>query len=102
LRLVSALLLAWGELGSHEALAQAGQGLSPAPPEVQEDAPVGTPRAGSLSERLDRSNGVIAPPASIADTDPGIVKPAPSTGATAMPVIPPPGTPGGDPKVQPK
>ena len=73
-----------------------------APPDVRDDAPAGSRGAGSLSEQLDRSKGVIVPPASTANTDPGIVKPAPSTGATSMPVIPPPGTPGGDPNVQPK
>jgi len=55
-----------------------------------------------LSERLDRSNGVIAPPASTAGTDPGMVRSAPDMGSTAMPVIPPPGAPGGNPDVQPK
>lgn len=51
---------------------------------------------GSLSQQLSRSNGVICPP----PIDPAIKKPAPSTGS--MPVIPPPGTPGGNPNVQPK
>jgi hypothetical protein len=46
----------------------------------------------TLSEKLD----LICPP----DVDPGIKAPAPDTGK--MPVIPPPGSPGGDPKVQPK
>ena len=56
--------------------------------------------SGSLSDRLARSGGVIAP----ADpgVDPGIVRPTPDTGEATMPVIPPPGTPGGDPDVQPK
>jgi hypothetical protein len=50
----------------------------------------------SLSDKLDKSNGVICPP----DVDPGIKAPTPSAGK--MPVIPPPGSPGGDPSVQPK
>ena len=50
----------------------------------------------TLSEKLDQGGGVICPP----DVDPGIKAPAPDTGK--MPVIPPPGSPGGDPKVQPK
>jgi hypothetical protein len=50
----------------------------------------------TLSERLDQGGGVICPP----DVDPGIKTPAPETGK--MPVIPPPGSPGGDPRVQPK
>jgi len=98
LRFAAALLLAWGGLGAPEARAQADQGQPVAPPAVRDDAPTGP----SLSERLDRSKGVIVPPASTANTDPGIVKPAPSTGTRSMPVIPPPGTPGGDPNVQPK
>jgi hypothetical protein len=50
----------------------------------------------SLSDKLDQGGGVICPP----DVDPGMKAPAPDTGK--MPVIPPPGSPGGDPKVQPK
>ena len=49
----------------------------------------------TLSQELS-TNGVICPP----DIDPGMKAPAPNTGK--MPVIPPPGTPGGDPNVQPK
>ena len=50
----------------------------------------------TLSDKLDQGSGVICPP----DVDPGMKTPAPQTGK--MPVIPPPGSPGGDPKVQPK
>jgi hypothetical protein len=50
----------------------------------------------TLSEKLDQGSGVICPP----NVDPGIKVPTPETGK--MPVIPPPGSPGGDPKVQPK
>src|SRR3954452_17273931 len=98
LRFAAVLLLAWGGLGAPEARAQADQGQPVAPPVVRDDAPTGT----SQSERLDRSKGVIVPPASNTNTEPGPVKPAPSPGAGSMPVIPPPGTPGGDPNVQPK
>jgi hypothetical protein len=49
-----------------------------------------------LGERLNKSNGVICPP----DVDPAMKAPTPDAGKT--PVIPPPGTPGGDPNVQPK
>jgi len=49
-----------------------------------------------LSDKLDQGGGVICPP----NVDPGMKTPAPETGK--MPVIPPPGSPGGDPKVQPK
>lgn len=50
-----------------------------------------------LSEKLDRSEGVICPPAGV---DPEIASPPPGGGKT--PVIPPPGSPGGDPSVRPK
>ncbi|HET8919128.1 MAG TPA: hypothetical protein VFN27_05565 [Xanthobacteraceae bacterium] len=50
----------------------------------------------TLSERLDQGSGVICPP----NVDPGIKAPTPETGK--MPVIPPPGSPGGDPNVKPK
>ncbi len=50
----------------------------------------------SLSDKLARTDGVICPP----DVGPDIRLKAPDTGTT--PVIPPPGTPGGDPTVRPK
>jgi hypothetical protein len=50
----------------------------------------------TLSEKLDQTAGVICPP----DIDPAIKVPTPNAGKT--PVIPPPGSPGGDPSVQPK
>jgi hypothetical protein len=50
-----------------------------------------------LSDQLPRSKGVICPPAGI---DPGIS--VPPSGGGRTPVIPPPGTPGGDPSIQPK
>jgi hypothetical protein len=50
----------------------------------------------TLSDRLARSDGVLCPP----NVDPDIRVPPPGGGK--MPVIPPPGSPGGDPGVQPK
>jgi hypothetical protein len=50
----------------------------------------------TLSEKLGQTNGVICPP----EIDPAIKAPTPKGGNT--PVIPPPGSPGGDPNVQPK
>jgi len=64
-------------------------GDGPRPPESQ--------GSSNLSERLGRTGGVICPPAGV---DPDIRAPAPGGGST--PVIPPPGTPGGDPSVRPK
>ena len=63
-------------------------------------APEGTTtgqRAEPLGDKLARSDGVLCPPAGI---DPEIRAPTPDTGDT--PVIPPPGSPGGDPNVRPK
>jgi len=109
--LAAALLLASAGSSPAEAWAQADNLLPPAPPEVQEKTPQATtpaeppaaaPDMGApLSEELERSEGVIVP------ADPGVdrdmVQPPPDTGGAAtMPVIPPPGTPGGDPNVRPK
>ncbi len=54
---------------------------------------------GTLSEKLGRTNGVIRPQQ---DIDPGIAKTAPVPNPDSTPVIPPPGSPGGNPQVQPK
>jgi hypothetical protein len=51
----------------------------------------------SLSEQLARSDGVICPPPGV---DPHIKAPTPEGGS--MPVIPPPGSPVGDPNIRPK
>ena len=51
----------------------------------------------TLSEKLERSDGVVCPPAGV---DPEIA--VPPTGGGRTPVIPPPGSPGGDPTVRPK
>jgi hypothetical protein len=60
--------------------------------------PAVPPASGTLSSDLNRSGGVITPPAGI---DPEIKQTPPPTGST-MPIIPPPGTPGGNPAVKPK
>ena len=54
-------------------------------------------RAEPLGDKLARSDGVLCPPAGI---DPEIRAPTPDAGNT--PVIPPPGSPGGDPSIRPK
>jgi hypothetical protein len=57
-----------------------------------------TGQAGEpLADRLAKSNGVLCPPAGV---DPEIRAPTPQTGKA--PVIPRPGSPGGNPDVQPK
>jgi hypothetical protein len=63
-------------------------------------APQGTTtgqRTEPLGDKLARSDGVLCPPAGV---DPAIRAPTPDTGNT--PVIPPPGSPGGDPTIRPK
>jgi hypothetical protein len=56
-----------------------------------------TTGSANLSDELSRSKGVICPPAGV---DPGIS--VPPIGGGVTPVIPPPGTPGGDPGLVPK
>jgi hypothetical protein len=63
-------------------------------------APEGTTtgqRAEPLADKLARADGVLCPPAGI---DPEMRAPMPDIGKT--PVIPPPGSPGGDPSIRPK
>jgi hypothetical protein len=55
-----------------------------------------SPGDQTLSKRLERTEGVICPP----EIDPDITARTPQGGR--MPVIPPPGSPGGDPTVRPK
>jgi hypothetical protein len=68
------------------------------------DARVGAPRSNettgsrTLSDQLAETKGVICPPVGV---DPGITA-APPTGGSLMPVIPPPGNPGGDRNLQPR
>ena len=63
-------------------------------------APEGTTTGQSgepLGDRLAKSHGVLCPPAGV---DPEMRAPTPDTGNT--PVIPPPGSRGGDPNLRPK
>jgi hypothetical protein len=83
LRMIAAALVS---LAAFAATSQAEDAKAPTPP-------------GSLSDKLDRTDGVIKPPA---DVDPKISKPAPELRPNSMPVIPPPGSPGGRQDVQPK
>ena len=54
-------------------------------------------RAEPLGDKLARSDGVLCPPPGV---DPEMHAPTPDAGKT--PVIPPPGSPGGDPTIRPK
>jgi hypothetical protein len=69
------------------------------PPDVKGDPPtIGRGDSSEpLSDKLARSKGIICPPAGI---DPEIQVKPPEGGT--LKVIPPPGSPGGDPRVQPK
>ena len=70
------------------------------PPHSGAAVPEGTTtgqRPEPLGDKLARSDGVLCPPAGV---DPEMHAPAPDTGKT--PVIPPPGSPGGDPTIRPK
>jgi hypothetical protein len=57
-----------------------------------------SPPSGNLSDRLDRSKGVIQPPQTV---DPGMQVSPPNPDAR-MPVIPPPGSRDGDRTIEPK
>ena len=62
--------------------------------------PTETPSTETLSDRLKRNNGVLVPPAAMMDEK--IHVPAPVPNPNTTPVIPPPGSSGGDPDVQPR
>jgi hypothetical protein len=85
------------------ALAQSRANPSPengaaCPPDTKGEPPtVGGGSSEPLSDKLARSKGVICPPAGV---DREIQVTPPSGGH--LKVIPPPGSPGGDPNVQPK
>jgi hypothetical protein len=66
---------------------------------IDPDDPLATGSTGNLSDRLERSDGVIRPP-DTATPDMNVPAPVPDPGTT--PVIPPPGAPGGNRNVDPK
>lgn len=53
----------------------------------------------TLGDKLAKSDGVLCPPSNV---DPAMRAPAPNSDNSNTPVIPPPGSPGGDPSVRPK
>ncbi len=80
--------------------AAAAQGTGSAcPPGTTQNAPtLGQKDDGKpLSDKLAQSKGIICPPAGV---DPQMRQAPPEGGA--IKVIPPPGSPGGNPNVQPK
>ena len=73
--------------------------MASAPPRGT-DTPDGTTTGQAsepLGDKLAKSDGVLCPPSGV---DPEMRAPTPDAGN--MPVIPPPGSPGGDPTVRPK
>ncbi|HJU19005.1 MAG TPA: hypothetical protein VJ770_21325 [Stellaceae bacterium] len=78
-----------------QANARNGNGV-PAP--QQQPQPGSSAAPGTLSHELNRSGGVLYPPPT---GDGGVIAP-PNQGTSSTPVIPPPGSPGGNPRVQPK
>jgi hypothetical protein len=86
---------------SGAAIAQAPPLPATPPQATAPPSPQGTTTGQSrepLGDKLAKSDGVLCPPAGV---DPDMHAPAPSTDGR-MPVIPPPGSPGGDPNVKPK
>ncbi|MGO4573186.1 hypothetical protein [Microvirga sp. 2TAF3] len=76
----------------------------PAPQEMPAEKmkpkdPAETGSTETLSDKLEKSNGVIRPPAT---STPEMTVPAPVPNPGTTPVIPPPGSPGGNQSVQPK
>jgi hypothetical protein len=69
-----------------------------APPASPQTKPGDKPNE-PLSEKLDKQQGVLKPPSGV---DPGMHKQPPATTGDKMPIIVPPGEPGGDQSVQPK
>ena len=102
------LLLIALTIAAGPALAQNPQPASPTNPTV----PVAPPNApsppperiappegsGTLSDQLSRQKGTITPP----NVDPGMAAQPSGRAAATTPVIPPPGSPGGNQSVVPK
>jgi hypothetical protein len=75
-----------------------GQRQPAVPPIPQAPDQKAPDQSGTLGDKLSRSHGVITPPPV---QDKNVIMP-PNADKAKMPVIPPPGTPGGDQKVVPK
>ncbi|MBA2127628.1 hypothetical protein DLM45_15555 [Hyphomicrobium methylovorum] len=86
----------------------AAQSWAQAPaPAPSETAPAAEPNADQgdlqkdepLTKKFDKNDGVLKPPSGV---DPEIHKPTPEGTGDKMPVIIPPGEPGGDQSIKPK
>jgi len=72
---------------------------TPSPQTVPEDRATSGSSSEPLSDRLDRSGGVIHPPHGV---DPGMTQAPPAVGSKSTPIIRPPGAPGGRRGLTPK
>jgi hypothetical protein len=72
---------------------------TPSQQKVLEAEPGSGSSTEPLSDRLDRSRGVLRPPGGI---DPGLTQAPPPSGPNSTLEIAPPGTPGGKPGANPK
>jgi hypothetical protein len=105
LRFAVAIATVLASMHASAALAQApgneqpspGQGAA-CPPDVKGEPPtIGGGSSAPLSDKLAQSKGVICPPAGV-DREMQVTPP----NGGRLKVVPPPGTPGGDPDVQPR
>jgi hypothetical protein len=84
---------------SQQTVAQQAPGVTPPEtPQTPQSKPGEKPHE-PLSKKLDKNEGVLKPPHGI---DPEIHKAPPESTGDKMPIIVPPGEPGGDQSVQPK
>ena len=97
--MASGFTTAWAQTPSLQQQAPNMPPLERMPPEKIEPDPNTTGSTGTLSDKLEQSDGVIRPPTT-ATPDMNVPAPVPDPGTT--PVIPPPGSPGGNPRVDPK
>jgi hypothetical protein len=69
-------------------------------PQSRDPSSTGSTGSGAtLSDKLEATDGVIRPPSNIA---PDMTVPAPNPDPGTTRIIPPPGSPGGNPDIQPK
>jgi hypothetical protein len=73
--------------------------IEPGEDPTRDEDPTQTGSTNTLSDKLEKSDGVIKPPPT---ATPDITVPAPNPDPGTTPVIPPPGSPGGNPLVDPK
>jgi hypothetical protein len=95
--MASGLSVAWAQTPNLQQQAPNMPPLKQLPPEKIEPDTTGS--TGTLSDKLEQTDGVIKPPTT-ATPDMTVPAPVPNPGTT--PVIPPPGSPGGSQRVDPK